>query len=284
MAHPLFVSDLDGTLLQPDGQLSAFGLASLAELTARGVPFTIASGRSFSSIRRVLGNTRLQLPLISSDGALISGFDSPAPLHLFAMEADPLADLVADLFEQGLSPLLDLWDGQENYLLSEGPKNPVEAWFHDSRGGEEFYRWRHEAGMPVPRNAQTISVTLLDRPEWLEPLKEDLEERYGGEFKFDYLVLKGVDDGAALWVQHRDARKEKALEVLARMLGYEGSDIVVFGDELNDLGMFGREWHGVAVENAREEVKEKAREIIGHHGEDSVLRYILKSTCGVQII
>ena len=278
MSHPLYVSDLDGTLLQSNGLLSDFGRSTLADLTARGVPFTVASGRSFSSIRRALGSTRLNLPLISSDGALISSFDSPAPLHLFAMDDGPLADLVADLVERGFSPLLDVWDGSDNYLLSEGPQNPVEAWFHDHRAEEEFYRWRHESGRPLPRGSKTISLTLLDRPEWLEPLREDLEERYGDTFKSDYMIMKEVDDGAALWIQHRDARKENALEVLGQMLGYEGSEVVVFGDELNDLGMFGREWHAVAVGNARIELKDKAREVIGHHSDDSVLRYIVRNT------
>jgi len=278
MPHPLFVSDLDGTLLQTDGRLSDFGRATLADLTGRGVPFTVASGRTFSSIRRALGSVKLRLPLISSDGALISGFDSPEPLHLFAMDEDPLADLIADLVDRGFSPQLDVWDGSENYLLSEGPQNPVEQWFHDHKADEEFYRWRHEPGMSLPRGTRTISLTLLDRPEWLEPLREDLEEKYGASFKSDYLVLKDVNDGAALWIQHRDARKEKALEVLGRMLGYEGSEVVVFGDELNDLGMFGREWHAVAVGNARSELKDKAREVIGHHADDSVLRYIVRNT------
>ncbi len=41
--------------------------------------------------------------------------------------------------------------------------------------------------------------------------------------------------------------------------------------------MFGREWHAVAVGNARDELKTVAREVIGHHAEDSVLKYILKS-------
>lgn len=277
MPHPLFVSDLDGTLLQPDGRLSSFGRSTLADLTARGVPFTVASGRAFASIRRALGDTVLTLPVISSDGALISRFDSPAPLHLFAMEDGPLEDLVADLADRGLNPLLDVWDGSENYLLSEGPQNPVEQWFHDHKSAEEFYRWRHEAVGSLPPGSQTISITLLDRPEWLVPLREDLDEKYGEWFKTDYMVLKEVDDGAALWIQHRDARKEKALEILGQMLGYEGNQVVVFGDELNDLGMFGREWHAVAVENAREELRERAREIIGHHADDSVLRYILRN-------
>jgi len=277
MSHPLFVSDLDGTLLMADGHLSDFGRATLADLAARGVPFTVASGRAFSSIRRALGTTKLTLPIISSDGALISNFDSPAPLHMFPMEDGPLEELIADLVERGLNPYLDVWDGEQNYMLSEGPKNPVEAWFHDHKGAEEFYLWRHEPGLKRPTGSKILSLTLLDRPEWLEPLREDLEEKYGGWFKTDYMVMREVDDGAALWVQHRDARKEKALEVLGQMLGYQGSQVVVFGDELNDLGMFGREWHAVAVGNARTELKDKAREIIGHHGDDAVCRYILRS-------
>ncbi len=162
-------------------------------------------------------------------------------------------------------------------MLSEKPQNPVMSWYHDLKGTEEFYCWRHEAEVQIPHGAKTISVTLLDRPEWLEPLKEDLEDRYGEWFKADYLLLNGTDDGAALWIQNRDARKETALEILIAMLGYQGKEVVVFGDELNDLGMFGREWHGVAVGNAREEVKTRASEVIGHHTEDSVLKYILKS-------
>lgn len=277
MSHPLFVSDLDGTLLQPDGLLSEFGLTTLAALTARGVPFTVASGRTFASIRRALGPARLNLPVISSDGALISTFDSPAPLHLFAMDDDPLDALLADLTGQGFAPILDLWDGEQNFMLSVAPENPVMAWYHDLKSTEEFYLWRHEPVLDRPAGSQTISVTLLDRPEWLEPLKEDLETRYGDWFKIDYMVFKDIEDGAALWIQHRDARKENALAVLGRMLGYEGSDVVVFGDELNDLGMFGREWHAVAVGNARTELKDRAREIIGHHADDAVLKYIVRS-------
>lgn len=277
MSHPLFVSDLDGTLLQTDGRLSEFSRTTLAELTARGVPFTVASGRTFSSIRRALGTVQLNLPVISSDGALISHFDSPAPLHLFDMEEAPLDRLIADLVERGFHPILDVWDGRENFLLSEGPQNPVEAWFHDHKAAEEFYLWRHEPGLVRPAGSKVISITLLDRPEWLLPLQDDLEALYGDWFKSDYMVMKEVEDGAALWIQNREARKENALEVLGQMLGFEGANVVVFGDELNDLGMFGREWHAVAVGNARDELKDRAREVIGHHTEDAVCRYILRN-------
>ncbi len=88
MAHPLFVSDLDGTLLQTDGHLSAFARATLAELTAKGIPITVASGRPFLPFAG--RSDRLGCTFrISSDGALISSFDSPAPLHLVSWRSCP---------------------------------------------------------------------------------------------------------------------------------------------------------------------------------------------------
>jgi Cof subfamily protein (haloacid dehalogenase superfamily) len=274
MSHPLFVSDLDGTLLQADGRLSDFGRRTLNDLTARGVPFTVASGRTFSSIRRALGDIELKLPVISSDGALISSFASPAPLHLFSMERSNLDRLVEELVAEGFAPVLDIWDGQENLMLSDAPSNPIMEWYHQAKQSERFYRWRHD-GLKIPSKSKVISVTVLDRPEWLEPLRDDLEERWGEWFKTDYLRLDGVEDGAALWVQSLDARKERALDVLGTMLGYEQDNVVVFGDGLNDLGMFSGSWHCVAVDNAKSELKERAREVIGHHTSDSVCRYIL---------
>ena len=104
-----------------------------------------------------------------------------------------------------------------------------------------------------------------------------MDEQFGSWFKTDYMVVKDLDDAAVLWVQHKDARKDRALAVLETMLGYQSENIVVFGDELNDLGMFCRQWHGVAVDNARDEVKAKAREIIGPFHDDAVVKYLLKS-------
>jgi hypothetical protein len=51
--------------------------------------------------------------------------------------------------------------------------------------------------------------------------------------------------------------------------------LTVFGDQMNDLTMFGAAAHAIAVANAREELKRHATEVIGSNEEDSVVRYIL---------
>jgi Cof subfamily protein (haloacid dehalogenase superfamily) len=270
----LFVSDLDGTLLQTDGTLSAFTHETLCAFHRDGVPFTVASGRNFSSIRRALGSATLGLPLISSDGALISHFDSPKPIHLFKMDPLALEALHSELWDRGFSPVLDIWDGEENFLVAPEVSNPVLQWYYAEKQAEVFAQWRFAPVTTIPAHWQGISLTLLDTPARLAPLRDEIHERFGNLFKTDYAELSAVPNGAALWIQHANARKENALAELSRLLGMEGASIVVFGDELNDLGMFGREWHAVAVGNARQELKDKAHEVIGHHTEDPVPRYV----------
>jgi 5-amino-6-(5-phospho-D-ribitylamino)uracil phosphatase len=48
----------------------------------------------------------------------------------------------------------------------------------------------------------------------------------------------------------------------------------VFGDDVNDLGMFRIATRALATANARPELKRIAHEVIGTNGEDSVVRWI----------
>ena len=48
---PLYVSDLDGTLLHPDGTLSAYSRTHLNQLIEDGLLFSVATARSTVSMR-----------------------------------------------------------------------------------------------------------------------------------------------------------------------------------------------------------------------------------------
>jgi len=47
-------------------------------------------------------------------------------------------------------------------------------------------------------------------------------------------------------------------------------DIVVFGDELNDLSMFMPEWTCIAMGNGRKELQAKADYVTGRSDEDGI--------------
>ena len=70
-ARPLFVSDLDGTLLRPDGTLGDRTIRVVNDLIAAGGLFTYATARSFTSASRVTAGLNLELPVITYAGAVI---------------------------------------------------------------------------------------------------------------------------------------------------------------------------------------------------------------------
>src|SRR5437879_4963844 len=67
----LLVSDLDGTLLRPDGTLSETTARAINAYLAKGGLFTYATARSFATASRVTAPLNLSLPVITYGGAIL---------------------------------------------------------------------------------------------------------------------------------------------------------------------------------------------------------------------
>ena len=89
----------------------------------------------------------------------------------------------------------------------------------------------------------------------------------------DNMYLRVARDGLGM-IMHRDATKSKALAELARIWGVSQSEIVAFGDDLNDIDMLTYAGVGVAMGNALEEVKVTADFICLSNNEDGVAKWI----------
>lgn len=66
--------------------------------------------------------------------------------------------------------------------------------------------------------------------------------------------------------------KEKGIQYVMREYGLADSDIVVFGDGMNDRSMFRPEWMSIAMGNAKPELKEKAKYITARADEDGIYK------------
>ena len=77
-------------------------------------------------------------------------------------------------------------------------------------------------------------------------------------------------------ISNKESNKGNALLKLCKYLNISPNDVIAIGDERNDIPMFKVAGHNVIVENAFDEIKEYAHEIIGSNNNSGVAKYLEK--------
>jgi Cof subfamily protein (haloacid dehalogenase superfamily) len=275
-ARTLFVSDLDGTLLGPGAALSEFSRGALRSLIADGMLFTVATARSTPSIRRLLGDVALALPLpvIELNGAFVSDLATGRHLVVQALAGDVAAAVMARIRRRGLGAFIATTAGDEDHLYHGEPQNPGMAWYRDEKLAMGDPRLRAVADPEVTLGERVVGFTLFAEREAVGELAAELRSELAELVqlhRFENLYCPGWWE---LSIHDRGATKASAIAELRRLLDLEGSRLVVFGDGINDLDMFAHADHAVAVENAVPELRAVASEIAGRHDEDGVVRWL----------
>ena len=279
MKHPrFFVSDLDGTLLQPGSFLSDFARESLTGLIHDGLPFTVATARSIISMREVLGDLPLQLPVVCGNGAYLSDPDTGQHIMVNALPGPLSQELLALVNHRRLQPFVISFDGTRDLLYHTPAHNLGMQWYQEERTRNRDPRLRPVSRLDLPAAEQVICLNLIDRFEPLQAFAAELEERFSGEMML-YLYENWYDD-QWFWlsVYHTGATKARATLQLIEGMGYRAEQLTFFGDGNNDLSLMEVAGHGVAMENAKPGVKALSKEVIGPNWEDSVVKYLLKAT------
>ena len=71
MSRTLYVSDLDGTLLNKQDRINPESIRIINDLVSKGMLFTYATARSFSSASVVTRGLSTDIPVIVYNGAFI---------------------------------------------------------------------------------------------------------------------------------------------------------------------------------------------------------------------
>jgi Cof subfamily protein (haloacid dehalogenase superfamily) len=270
----LYVSDLDGTLLQSDATLSARTRGGLIAAIAQGVPITFATARSAFAARHLLADLSLPLPVITNNGAFVTDLSSGKRHHVHALDFD-LAQAALDLLHShGVTPFALVTGVQGDQLFFAPPANSAMAWFRDEKIAKADPRLCEVAAVRLQAHHQVIGFVALDHPERIEEIAAVLQATLpaaNASICADHPYCPGFSE---LTVQDPGATKANALRKLALDIDVELADITVFGDNDNDVDMFQIAGRAVAVANCSALARSKASEVIGSNDEDAVVRYI----------
>ncbi|MCD0416394.1 Cof-type HAD-IIB family hydrolase [Rubrivivax sp. JA1024] len=249
----LVVSDVDGTLVTTDKQLTDRAREAVKRLEASGVGFTLTSSRPPVGMRMYSDPLGITLPLGPFNGSSI------------------------------LTPTLEVI---EQHLIPESAVTTSIALFE--RSGIDIWlftndNWyiRRDDGKYVPHEERTI--------QFAPTMLRDLTPLAGRACKIvgvsaDFALLKrcepelqaALGDGA-LAVRSQDYyldvtppghSKGTFVQAMAQRLGIASEAIATIGDMQNDLPMFGVSGLPIAMGNAADEIKQQAAHVTGRNDDD----------------
>ena len=240
----MIVADLDDTLLPRDGIVSAYTCDVLRRCRASGIKTVVATGRGHPE---VVAPMELFNGIIANNGANI--FDGGAETRrcIPYMEARPLL----------------LACGARGFRLTS------------QYGGMHYCNFDISKIWPHIKDYEIVDFSA----HALDSEKICVEGMTGEDAAFIERLLtadmymKIARDGLGM-IMHRSATKSSAIAELARRWGIAQSEILAFGDDLNDIDMLAYAGVGVAMGNALDEVKAAADHICGDCVDDGAAKWL----------
>lgn len=274
----LFISDLNGTLLNSERQLSSYTRIKLNHLLERGARITVATSRTPATLVNILKGVNLKLPAIVMNGAALYNLKDNTYQDIQYIDSAAVQQ-VLDLFAQQQTNCLTFTAFDDILHIYHGNfTNEAERHYFQDRKNLPLKSFIH--GRP-PKEQPIFYFTVFDRKERVAALRELLTQLDCAELIRTAIYRDVQHEGFyVLNVFSRDASKGAAAQDLLRQTG--ANALVVFGDDDNDLSLMEQTPHSYAVENATESVKEAASHIIDTNDSNSVVRTMAKLFYGKQ--
>ena len=293
----LYVSDLDGTLLNSDALLNEDVPKRLNALIEQGLCFTVATARTYATVNSIMKDVNLTCPMILMNGVMIYDPVKKSCIHAEIIERDSVEYILKGRkkfgvtgFAYALSPEISeecSKSGETSVVDSAvrvGKSGRKMATYYEkiaTQHMEKFYTERrdlyHKPFSKVEKledisGEDIIYFSICYEEEVLRPFYEYLkkDERLNLNFYKDVY-------GDGLWyleISHKNASKYYGIQKLRKLL--HPAAITGMGDNLNDIPLFKACDRSCAVGNAHKEVKERADYILDTNLNAGVVKFLEK--------
>lgn len=268
----LYVSDMDGTLLNSQSILSPTTINTLNRLVQEhDLLFTVATARTPATVVELMKEVKTSLPYIVMAGAAMWNNQNRQYQQVQTIDNDVIEQLLTVYNHYNINPFIYRRHGNQIYAHHIAQMTEDEKLFINHRLSTPFKRLITEASLSSRNSDEVMLVFSMGNFSSLQAIADEIKVKKIPCSLVCYHDLEDYSQGI-LEVYAEGTTKAAAIRQLANELGIER--IVVFGDNLNDLPMMEIADHSLAVSNAFEEVKNQADEVIGRNDEDAVVRWI----------
>ena len=245
----IILSDLDGTLFYNDKSISDFTKETIRRAQAKGILFGICTSRAKVNAIKFLEGIEPDI-LITNGGGIV--YYQNKKIYNCEFSVEEVRKLIAAAFEVfGKDVILS---ADNEHALYSNSKEEL---------GDKF--WTFDDFLNFNKPAMKMCIETLDHDK-VSQIAQSI-----GPDRIDFLPFSDIP-----WYKMtlKDATKEKAITELSRAINIPLEQIAAFGDDFSDIGMLKLCGHGIAMENAIEQVKKIASGTCPSNEDDGVARWL----------
>lgn len=266
----LYVSDLDGTLLNRQSVVSERSAQLLQAAIDRGALFTIATARTPATVDGLMSQIRGSLPYVVMTGAAM--WHNHRLVNRHYMQAERLAALRDICSQNGIRPFYYFYNEEEEIINAyHSPQmSDAERAFYLQRANAPHKRFVISDRIPDSLLGSAMLTFAIGDYDRIVAAHAQARE----VLPCSMTCYRDIFDASIglFEVMAHGVSKAAAVAEISRSVAAD--EIVVFGDSANDLSMKTIATRFVAPANAAQEVLAVADEIIDDNTTDSVARYI----------
>lgn len=259
----LIASDMDGTLLDGNGQVPPETFDLIRALRSRGVHFAASSGRRYDRLCEFFAPVKDQMDFVASNGAQVYAdgvqIDREVYSHLAIRRLAKTVSMFPNMH-------LALFDRTKSYLLDDEDKFVREV-DKDLPNVERIYE------LPSPRVSIIKASIFCDDGNVMDNAYV-LQRELGDLFTFAPSGSSYID------AMQPGISKASGIAQLMEHYGIEREEVMAFGDAMNDYEIIRFVGTGCAMANGRPALRAIADRVIGSNEEHAVqaeMRHILAS-------
>lgn len=285
LAYDLIAIDIDGTLVDTQGDVSAQNIEAIERAQEAGVAVLLCTGRNYAESAFAARAVSASHPMVTAGGSMVVDPDTGETLHRFAMR-ESIARGVVDVLNEAGHAALVLKDRKASgfdYLVVSGEEghdlHPVTAWWLDHM---DLSRRIIETMDEDKHPEWTVRVGACGPSSFTMPLRDEIDALMGEKvtlhsfpavtsrehvpgFDGEFHILEAFDSLAHKWA---------GIKWVCRSLGIDPSRTAAIGDQINDISMIRGAGLGIAMANAIDEIHDLADRVTLDHNESGVAHAI----------
>ncbi|SDX49941.1 hypothetical protein SAMN05444487_12039 [Marininema mesophilum] len=259
LTYPLFVSDIDGTLISSDQlihdanlKVPDANLKSIEEFRRQGGLFTLATGRSYAEAKRLIEFLDIQLPVILCNGGMLYHPKTDQLTPVATLEQTVVTEIISQL--TSIVPSMDLLVYTTDRIYSTGLSPIVQAVLQSDFDTEDLMPLENLASFADLPTVPWIKICVVGENRWMKDL-----HKWADSTPFSLEVVQSSDN--FFEILPVGVSKGAAVVALAESLGLPPRSAAVIGDHMNDLSMTKVAGTSAAMANAHPSLLQAADHI-----------------------